>query len=42
MAAITYGPVGTKLYDIDGTYYLGYEYNGNLFLWTIPNNGYSK
>tara|TARA_R100001463_G_scaffold127711_1_gene185939 strand:+ start:333 stop:1520 length:1188 start_codon:yes stop_codon:yes gene_type:complete len=42
MAAITYGPVGTKLYDIDGTYYLGYEYNGNLFLWTIPNNDLSS
>tara|TARA_R100000152_G_C6779053_1_gene210280 strand:- start:1106 stop:2293 length:1188 start_codon:yes stop_codon:yes gene_type:complete len=42
MAAITYGPMGTKLYDIDGTYYLGYEYNGNLFLWTIPNNDLSS
>ena len=42
MAAITYGPVGTRLYDIDGTYYLGYEYNGNLFLWTIPNNDLSS
>lgn len=42
MAAVTYGPEGSEIVKIGNTYYLGYEHDGMLLLWTIPNNDLSS
>ena len=32
---ITYGPIGTTLIQVGTDFYLGYEYDGEIYYWSI-------
>ena len=32
---ITYGPIGTTLIQVGTDFYLGYEYDGDIYYWSI-------